>query len=104
VELAKKELKGKPLSTIVWKTSEGFDTKPIYTAADTAGKTEELPGVPPRVLAAPRSCSEQACSPTRAACTPPCTPSAPGLFVSMQVRSAARDMAYLAAAFAGRVA
>merc|ERR1719394_2394630 len=42
---ASKELKGKDVEeTLMWKTAEGIDIKPIYTKEDTEGLPEELPG------------------------------------------------------------
>ncbi len=44
-DIAAKELRGKPLDDLTWKTLEGIDVKPLYTADDTA----ELPhmgGIP----------------------------------------------------------
>ncbi|WP_368187270.1 methylmalonyl-CoA mutase [Aestuariibius sp. HNIBRBA575] len=35
-ELAEKELRGRPLEDLTWKTLEGIDVKPLYTAEDTA--------------------------------------------------------------------
>jgi methylmalonyl-CoA mutase len=32
--LAAKELKGKPVSSLDWRTPEGITIKPLYTAAD----------------------------------------------------------------------
>ena len=45
-ELATKERKGKDPDDLVWKTPEGIDVKPLYTAADVAGLdfTDSLPG------------------------------------------------------------
>jgi methylmalonyl-CoA mutase len=34
--LAEKELRGRPLEDLTWKTLEGIDVKPLYTEADTA--------------------------------------------------------------------
>lgn len=31
---AEKELKGKPIDSLTWKTPEGIDVKPLYTAQD----------------------------------------------------------------------
>jgi methylmalonyl-CoA mutase len=46
--LAHKELKDKPLSALTWHTPEGFDVKPLYTAADLAGiEANTLPGLAP---------------------------------------------------------
>ena len=47
-KLAEKELKASP-DTIVWKTPEGIDIKPLYTAADLEGLegTDSLPGFMP---------------------------------------------------------
>ena len=36
-QLAKKELKGKPLDELTRRTAEGFEVKPLYTAADLEG-------------------------------------------------------------------
>ncbi len=48
-DLAAKELRGKSVEELVWKTPEGLDVKPIYTAADLEGLAVEndLPGVAP---------------------------------------------------------
>jgi methylmalonyl-CoA mutase len=35
-EIAKAELRGKPLSDLTWKTLEGIEVQPLYTADDTA--------------------------------------------------------------------
>jgi methylmalonyl-CoA mutase len=47
--LAAKELKDKPLSSLTWHTPEGFDVKPLYTAADLEGfeAAETVPGLDP---------------------------------------------------------
>ncbi|MGB0843358.1 MAG: methylmalonyl-CoA mutase [Alphaproteobacteria bacterium] len=49
--LATKELRGKPLDELNWKTPEGIDVKPLYTAADLAGMEHlgSLPGFEPYV-------------------------------------------------------
>ena len=46
---AQKELKDKPLSSLNWRTPEGFDVKPLYTAADLEGfeAANSLPGQMP---------------------------------------------------------
>ena len=46
---AQKELKDRPLSDLTWHTPEGFDVKPLYTAADLEGISEvnSLPGQMP---------------------------------------------------------
>ncbi|HSM95984.1 MAG TPA: methylmalonyl-CoA mutase [Rhizomicrobium sp.] len=46
---AQKELKDRPLSELTWHTPEGFDVKPLYTAADLEGIAEvnSLPGQMP---------------------------------------------------------
>src|SRR3569832_31967 len=46
---ALKELKDKPLSSLTWHTPEGFDVKPLYTAADLEGfeAANSLPGQMP---------------------------------------------------------
>ncbi|XP_059145475.1 methylmalonyl-CoA mutase, mitochondrial-like [Physella acuta] len=42
---AAKELKGKDVEkTLIWKTSEGIDIKPVYTKLDTANVASEIPG------------------------------------------------------------
>ena len=50
--LAAKQLKGKPLSNLTWKTPEGIGVKPLYTAADLenlafVGDPDSLPGFAP---------------------------------------------------------
>ena len=47
--LAAKELKDKPLSGLTWHTPEGFDVKPLYTAADLEGfeAAQTVPGLDP---------------------------------------------------------
>jgi len=49
--LAEKELGGKPLDGLVWRTPEGIDVKPLYTAEDLAEleHIDTLPGVEPFV-------------------------------------------------------
>lgn len=42
--LASKQLKGRSPETLVWKTAEGIDLKPMYTKEDTATLPEEIPG------------------------------------------------------------
>ena len=46
---AQKELKDRPLSDLTWHTPEGFDVKPLYTAADLEGiaAVNSLPGQMP---------------------------------------------------------
>ena len=48
-KLAEKELRGKPLEDLTWKTLEGIDVQPLYTADDTAGLPHmgSIPGVGP---------------------------------------------------------
>jgi methylmalonyl-CoA mutase len=50
-ELATKELRGKPLESLGWKTPEGIAVKPLYTAEDLAGMEHlnSLPGFGPYV-------------------------------------------------------
>ncbi len=45
-QLVIKELRGKSLDDLTWKTPEGIDVKPLYTAEDTAGipHIDNLPG------------------------------------------------------------
>jgi methylmalonyl-CoA mutase len=47
--LAAKELKDKPLASLTWHTPEGFDVKPLYTAADLEGieAAQTVPGLYP---------------------------------------------------------
>jgi methylmalonyl-CoA mutase len=49
--LAEKELKGEPLDSLVWRTPEGLDVKPLYTAADLEALAHlgGLPGFAPYV-------------------------------------------------------
>jgi len=49
--LATRERKGKPVEDLVWKTPEGIDVKPLYTAADLEGldHVDSLPGMAPFV-------------------------------------------------------
>ncbi len=48
-KLATKELKDRPLDSLTWRTPEGFDVKPLYTAADLEGieAANSLPGLAP---------------------------------------------------------
>jgi methylmalonyl-CoA mutase len=50
-ELATKELRGKPLEDLTWKTPEGIDVKPLYTAEDTKDlpSADTMPGFNPYV-------------------------------------------------------
>ncbi len=47
--LAAKELKDRSTGSLVWRTPEGFDVKPLYTAADLEGleAVDSLPGLAP---------------------------------------------------------
>jgi methylmalonyl-CoA mutase len=46
--LAAKELRDRPLESLVWHAPEGFDVKPLYTAADLEGQeANTLPGLAP---------------------------------------------------------
>jgi len=47
--LAAKELKDKPLESLNWRTPEGFEVRPLYTAADleAAEAVDSLPGFDP---------------------------------------------------------
>ncbi|KAJ1728093.1 putative methylmalonyl-CoA mutase, mitochondrial [Coemansia biformis] len=46
--MAAKECKGKdPEATLTWNTLEGIPVKPVYTADDTRGMPEEIPGAYP---------------------------------------------------------
>jgi methylmalonyl-CoA mutase len=46
---AQKELRDRPLDSLTWRTPEGFDVKPLYTAADLEGfeAASSLPGQMP---------------------------------------------------------
>ena len=44
-EIASKELRGKPLDALTWKTLEGIAVKPLYTADDTDG-LPHMGGIP----------------------------------------------------------
>ena len=47
-KLATKELKDRPAESLVWHTPEGFDVKPLYTAADLEDiDLDTLPGIAP---------------------------------------------------------
>ena len=48
-ELEEKERRGKPLEDLTWKTLEGIDVKPLYTAEDTEGLDHmgSMPGFGP---------------------------------------------------------
>ena len=50
-ELASKQMKGKPVESLNWKTPEGIEVKPLYTAEDIEGlaHVNSLPGFPPYV-------------------------------------------------------
>jgi len=50
-ELAKKELKGKPVDSLNWHTPEGITVKPLYTADDIKGldHVNSMPGMEPFV-------------------------------------------------------
>ncbi len=50
-ELASKELKGKPVESLEWKSPEGITIRPLYTAKDTEGIgfVDSLPGMSPYV-------------------------------------------------------
>ncbi len=49
--LAGKELRGKPLESLTWRTLEGIEVKPVYTAADLEAleHVDTLPGMAPFV-------------------------------------------------------
>jgi methylmalonyl-CoA mutase len=51
IDLATKELRGKPLDSLNWQTPEGISVKPLYTAEDLAGMehVNTLPGFSPYV-------------------------------------------------------
>ncbi|MGD9285986.1 MAG: methylmalonyl-CoA mutase [Desulfobacterales bacterium] len=51
VDLATKELRGKPLESLDWMTPEGIPVKPLYSAEDIEGMAHinTLPGLPPYV-------------------------------------------------------
>ncbi len=51
IDLATKELRGKPLDTLNWQTPEGIPVKPMYTAEDLTGMAHvnTLPGFAPYV-------------------------------------------------------
>jgi len=48
-KLAKKELKGKEIETLIWKSPEGIDVQPLYTAQDLEKLeyVDTFPGLPP---------------------------------------------------------
>ena len=45
VKLAEKELRGRPVSDLTWKTLEGIEVQPLYTADDIAG-LDHMGGIP----------------------------------------------------------
>ncbi len=51
IDLATKELRGKPLESLDWLTAEGIPVKPVYTAEDLEGMehVNTLPGLAPYV-------------------------------------------------------
>jgi methylmalonyl-CoA mutase len=51
IDLATKELRGKPLASLDWQTPEGIAVKPVYTAEDIEGleHVNTLPGMAPYV-------------------------------------------------------
>lgn len=51
IELATKELRGKPLESLNWKTPEGIEVQPLYTAEDIEGLecVNTIPGLMPYV-------------------------------------------------------
>ena len=51
IELATKQLRGKPLASLDWMTPEGIPVKPLYTAEDVESMEHlnTLPGMPPYV-------------------------------------------------------
>ena len=51
IDLATKELRGKPLESLDWQTPEGIPVKPVYTAEDLEGMehVNTLPGMAPYV-------------------------------------------------------
>ena len=51
IDLATKELRGKPLDSLNWQTPEGIAVKPMYTAEDLEGMehVNTVPGLPPYV-------------------------------------------------------
>ncbi|MCC6468699.1 MAG: methylmalonyl-CoA mutase, partial [Alphaproteobacteria bacterium] len=55
-KLAAKDLAGAPLDTLTWRTAEGLDVKPLYTASDLEGLelAGAMPGFPP-YLRGPRA-------------------------------------------------
>ncbi len=50
-ELAKQQMKGKPVETLYWQSPEGINIKTLYTAEDVQGlpHVNTLPGFPPYV-------------------------------------------------------
>jgi methylmalonyl-CoA mutase len=47
-EAAARELKGRPLESLIWATPEGITVKPLYSAADLEGLAlDQAPGLPP---------------------------------------------------------
>lgn len=50
-ELATKQMRGKPLESLTWKTPEGIDIKPLYTAddLDSVAYPDSMPGMAPYI-------------------------------------------------------
>ncbi|MFK7731212.1 MAG: methylmalonyl-CoA mutase [Pseudomonadales bacterium] len=50
-ELANKQMRGKPLESLTWKTPEGIDIKPLYTADDLEAveHPDSMPGMAPYI-------------------------------------------------------
>lgn len=50
-ELATKQMRGKPLESLTWKTPEGIDIKPLYTAddLDSVAHPDSMPGMAPYI-------------------------------------------------------
>ncbi|TGD75269.1 methylmalonyl-CoA mutase [Mangrovimicrobium sediminis] len=48
---AEKQMRGKPLDSLIWHTPEGIDVKPLYTAADLEGLeyADTMPGISPYI-------------------------------------------------------
>jgi len=51
IDLATKQMKGKPIESLQWKTPEGISVNPLYTGEDIEGvdHLNTLPGLPPYV-------------------------------------------------------
>ena len=58
--IAEKELRGRSLEDLTWKTLEGIDIKPLYTEEDVAG-LDHLGSIPGQAPFTPRTTCNDVC-------------------------------------------